>query len=688
MSIRIRNITKSFDDNTVLDHISLDMNNNGIYAIVGRSGAGKSTLINLISGLDTPTSGEIILDGVGKNASKEQLQQEVAVVYQEYYLMHDMSVFDNIKIAMQLSGIENVDKDSVLQVLEHLNLDELADRKVEKLSGGEKQRVAIARAYLANKNIIVADEPTGNLDDGNATIVFELLKKVAADKIVIVVSHDRLFVERYADEIYEIQAGKFIAKKERTDVVAKITNPNKPSTSSTSKLTGKSRLRLLRHIAQKKKILTPFICLFSVIIMVLICVLSSISMVTFGGVVVRNIDDNTSSLGTIENTYYYNNDDDELVNVHNEMLDELGVDYSKGLMYSDKVERIELDYDDADQDLYYYINSTGRFSNMIELSSDVGVKLYVGDMPNSAREVIIPQYFVQQLIFSKTEFNGTIIANESDMVGEMLWIEDIGYKVTGVYVSDTQYATMLADYTIGDMEKVKTAEEINNIISSGATAPSLTTLFFGDGFIDDFVDVNEENLSEILVLPQIDIEDVDLDDIFTVLAVDLNSLSVEEINDINDSSELNLTSDISTIAYEITNNMSVLSLICLAILIMMIIFDMSLGVLMINLQYRDMRKDIGIMMSFGAKLSTISGLFVIVYTVIFVVQMIIALALSAIIMPLINSILGIAGLAIFTWSAMSIVAVLAVSLLSGGASLLAITLVLKRKNLIEALRDE
>ena len=686
MSINIRNINKSFGDNAVLDNISLEIKNNGIYAIVGRSGSGKSTLINLISGLDTPTSGEIILEGESDVASKEQLQQEVSVIYQEYYLMNGISVYDNIEIAMQLSGNGSVEKTSILEVLEHLNLADLADRKVEKLSGGEKQRVAIARAYLANRNIIVADEPTGNLDDENATIVFELLKKVAKDKIVIVVSHDRLFVERYADEIYEIQKGKFIVKRERIAETTTIsTNIVDDDRESASKLTAKSRLRLLKHVAQKKKILTPCICFFSMIIMTLMCVLSSISMVTFGSIVLNNIDDNTTSLGIVCNDRYQGY---QQTNVYADLLDDIDIAYSKGLIFRDIDERVELDYSDKSQSLYYYLNGESNFKNMVELSSDVGVKLSVGVLPRSATEVIIPQYFAQQLIFTETEFDGIVIKNEQDIVGRSLLLGDTAYTITGVYLSDTYYASRLGEFTIADMEKENESEEISEIIRCASSAPSLTTLFFGEGFIDGFIRVNDGDLSEILVLPDVDIEEIDWQNIFTVLAVDFKDLTTAEISQINDSFELILVSDTSAITYDIIDLMDTVRLIILAVIILMIIFDMSLGVLMINLQYRDMRKDIGIMMSFGAKLSTISGLFLIVYTIIFVVQMIIALALSAIIMPMINGILGISGLAIFTWSAMSIVAVSAVSLLSVGASLLVIILVLKRKNLIESLRDE
>ena len=684
MSINIKNITMSFGENTVLDDISLDINSNGIYAIVGRSGAGKSTLINIISGLDTPTDGEIFLDEENLRASKQQLQQKVSVIYQEYYLMNGLTVYDNIEIAMQLSGLSNVTKASIMQVLDHLNLEELADRKVEKLSGGEKQRVAIARAYLADKNIIVADEPTGNLDDENATIVYELLKTVAKDKIVIVVSHDRVFVEKYADEIYEIEDGDLIVKRERIASLDEKNEQNSllPRDSSSCNLTGVSRLKLLKHLARKKKILMSIVCCLSVMLMTLISIMSSISMVTFGRIMIDNVDNKATSMGALVNT---DNTNYQQTNVYTHQLDQLGVEYSKGLIFKDMEERIQLNYSDKNQSMYYYLNEDISFRNLMEISCDTGIILSEGEMPANAREVVIPKYFAEQLVFTSTEFNGKIFKNSHDILGENLMLGDTGYKITGIYMSDTYYASRLNAYEVGDMEKTKVSIEIQEIMNAAKEAPSLTSLYFGEGFRLNFLKINEAYLSDILVIQN---NIANFDDIFTVVTLDLNSLSAADVNKIYNDNFLHMISDTSGFSERFLEKFEPLKLIILTVIFMLMLFDVALCILIINLQYRDMKKDIGVMMSFGAKLSTILGLFAIYYTVIFAAQMLTALAISAIVMPLINSIFGIAGLAIFSWSAMSIVAVLAVSLLSVGASLLAITLVLRKKNLIESLRDE
>ncbi len=345
MSININNLSKIFGENKVLDNISLEIKYNGIYAIVGRSGAGKSTLINLISGLDAPTSGAIVLAGNSNSSTKQELQTKVSVIYQEYYLMNGMCVYDNIEIAMRLSGVENVDKSSVLDILNTLNLGELADRKVEKLSGGEKQRVSIARAYLSDKSVIVADEPTGNLDDENATIVYELLKTVAKDKIVIVVSHDRVFVEKYADEIYEIEDGDLIVKRERIAFLDEKNEQNSllPRESSSCNLTGVSRLKLLKHFARKNKILMSIVCCLSVMLMTLMSIMASINMVTFGRIMIDNVDNKATSMGALVNT---DNTNYQQTNVYTHQLYQLGVEYSKGLIFKDMEERIQLNYSD------------------------------------------------------------------------------------------------------------------------------------------------------------------------------------------------------------------------------------------------------------------------------------------------------------------------------------------------------
>ena len=688
MSIKISNLTKKFDDNTVLKDVSIDMHSKGIYAIIGRSGTGKSTLINILSGLDSSTSGGVYLGADDEYASRLSLQRSVAVIYQEHYLMNGLTVYENIEIAMQFSG-KKADKDTILRVLKHLNLDELADRKVEKLSGGEKQRVAIARAYLADKNIIVADEPTGNLDDENAEIVYDLLKKVSRDKIVIVVSHDRVFVEKYADKIYEIEKGEINCKYEclevleQTDLESQVRNK--------SVISRGNYLRLVKHIAFKKKALMPIICILIIIAMTVASIAISMNRLTYGDIIMNNTIDEMSRVVNIS----YSSDSfifDENVDVS--VLESHDISYNKGLTVNAWGIDIGVDYSDEYENMYYYLFDEGDFTSLIELDDESGIVLCAGTMPKTAMEVTIPEYFVEQLMFFETDYNGKSIKVVSDIIGENLHVYGTEYVITGVHKSDKFYAEQMEKYIIDNMSNQAVKGKIENLRSMAKTAPSLTSLYFGQGFRSDFMQKPEDELLEILHIIGSQFEVVDYDDLYTVVSVDIDNLSASRINEISKvenvlgtyTKQLNVTADRTGTAEEFIYNFIDMKSILLAIAIILMLLSIVLSVLMINLQYKGMQKDIGIMMSFGAKKRTILGLFSVIYSVIFVALTILALGISALLMPLLNSIFGVVGLSIFTWNIVSLAVVAGVSLVTVGGALLIILLSLKRKNLIENLR--
>lgn len=198
-----------------LDDVSVDFPETGMVFLLGKSGSGKSTLLNMAGGLDTPDSGEIIVRG---RSSKDFTQQDfdsyrntfVGFIFQEYNILNEFNVEQNIALALQLQGKKN-DKAAVDALLEQVDLEGLGKRKPNTLSGGQKQRIAIARALIKEPEIIMADEPTGALDSRTGQQVFETLKKLSATKLVIVVSHDRDFAEKFGDRIIELKDGKILS---------------------------------------------------------------------------------------------------------------------------------------------------------------------------------------------------------------------------------------------------------------------------------------------------------------------------------------------------------------------------------------------------------------------------------------------------------------------------------------------
>lgn len=203
---------------TALDHISLTFPEKGMVFLLGKSGSGKSTLLNILGGLDRADSGEIIIKGVSaKNFSQQHFDSYrntyVGFIFQEYNVMEEFSVGANIALALQLQGKKATDEE-INRILCEVDLEGYGSRKPNELSGGQKQRVAIARALVKNPRIIMADEPTGALDSATGQQVLQTLKKLSEDKLVLVVSHDRDFAEKYADRIIELADGRVISDME------------------------------------------------------------------------------------------------------------------------------------------------------------------------------------------------------------------------------------------------------------------------------------------------------------------------------------------------------------------------------------------------------------------------------------------------------------------------------------------
>lgn len=223
--------TKGGADVKALDDVCIQFPEKGMVFLLGKSGSGKSTLLNVCGGLDSPTSGAIIVKGRSSNAFSQSdfdsyRNTFVGFIFQEYNILNEFTVEDNIALALELQG-KPKDKKVIAQLLEQVDLAGFAKRKPNTLSGGQKQRIAIARALVKSPEIIMADEPTGALDSETGKQVFDTLKKLSKDKLVIVVSHDRDFAETYGDRIIELKDGKVISdvtktQEEREDISSNI----------------------------------------------------------------------------------------------------------------------------------------------------------------------------------------------------------------------------------------------------------------------------------------------------------------------------------------------------------------------------------------------------------------------------------------------------------------------------------
>jgi len=219
--LKVKNVTKTFQTKertfTALNNVSLAIEKGEFLAIVGKSGSGKSTLLNMITGIDYPTNGDVFVNNTGINALNESKLakwrgKNIGIVFQFFQLIPTLSISENILLAMEFTNIipKRERNKRVEKLLKQVGIYEHKNKMPSALSGGEQQRAAIARALSNNPDIIVADEPTGNLDSKTANIVNQLFKSLASEgKTVIVVTHEANTELKY-DRIITLSDGKII----------------------------------------------------------------------------------------------------------------------------------------------------------------------------------------------------------------------------------------------------------------------------------------------------------------------------------------------------------------------------------------------------------------------------------------------------------------------------------------------
>jgi len=218
--LELKHIKKSYTTGTFTQHalkdVSLKFRKNEFVVILGPSGSGKTTMLNIIGGLDRYDSGDLVINGKSTTKFRETDWDSyrnncIGFIFQSYNLISHISVLDNVEMGMTLSGInQKRRRKKALEVLERVGLKEHAHKKPNQLSGGQMQRVAIARALANNPDIILADEPTGALDSDTSISVMELIKEIAKEKLVIMVTHNPELAKKYATRIVEFKDGELL----------------------------------------------------------------------------------------------------------------------------------------------------------------------------------------------------------------------------------------------------------------------------------------------------------------------------------------------------------------------------------------------------------------------------------------------------------------------------------------------
>lgn len=219
--LQIKNVNKQYKTGdliqTALDNVSLNLRDNEFVAILGPSGSGKTTFLNIIGGLDRYDKGDLIINGVSTKKYKDRdwdsyRNHTIGFVFQSYNLIPHQTILANVELALTISGVpKNKRKQKAIKALEQVGLAKQIYKKPNQLSGGQMQRVAIARALVNDPDIVLADEPTGALDSDTSIQVMELLKEVAKDRLVVMVTHNPELAENYATRIVNIKDGKILS---------------------------------------------------------------------------------------------------------------------------------------------------------------------------------------------------------------------------------------------------------------------------------------------------------------------------------------------------------------------------------------------------------------------------------------------------------------------------------------------
>lgn len=250
--LEIKDISKQYKTGDLiqkaLDHVSLNLRDNEFVAILGPSGSGKTTLLNIIGGLDRYDSGDLVINGISTKKYKDRdwdsyRNHTIGFVFQSYNLIPHQTVLANVELALTISGISRKErKQRAMDALEKVGLKEQIHKKPNQMSGGQMQRVALARALVNDPDILLADEPTGALDSETSIQVMDLLKEVAKDRLVVMVTHNPELAHRYANRIVNVKDGHILSD----------TNPyviEEKSLSAVHKNLGKSSMSFLTALS-------------------------------------------------------------------------------------------------------------------------------------------------------------------------------------------------------------------------------------------------------------------------------------------------------------------------------------------------------------------------------------------------------------------------------------------------------
>lgn len=429
--LKLKNVSKFYYSKGVIasgfSKVNLELNMGEFVVITGESGSGKSTLLNVLSGLDTYEEGEMYINGeetshYNEADFEEYRRKYVGNIFQNFNLVNSYTVYQNVELALLLNGEKKEEiKEKVNDIIDKVGLTEFAKTKCSKLSGGQKQRVAIARALAKETPIIVADEPTGNLDTESAADVIELLSEIAKDKLVIIVTHNLEQVEHHATRLIKMHDGKILEDK----IVSQPKLEESDFSREYRDITAGNRIRL--GLRNAFNIPTKFVLIFAVFLLIAFSVAgtySSFQLAEYQESIYgwneffQNTSDNRIVINKLDKSAITEEEFaklESLDNVKKVAKDDTFIDYTQSII---------------DEEYWYYF-----YGNFVSLEDFEG-ELTHGRMPKNENEIILEGY--------KNDYD--ISQNYEEILDKEFYLEHYDYKgeqtlknpmiIVGIYAND------------------------------------------------------------------------------------------------------------------------------------------------------------------------------------------------------------------------------------------------------------
>ena len=459
--IEISNINKKYTSKTkedvlAIQDVNLKFNTTGLVFILGKSGSGKSTFLNILGGLDSANTSRIFLNGKKLNRFNETILSEyrntyIGFVFQEYNLLDNLNVYDNVALALEMQN-KDFDPQTVLDILKKVDLEGFEERELDELSGGQKQRVAVARALVKDPEVILADEPTGNLDSETSEQIFELFKEISKKKLVICVSHDAEYAYKYADRIIEISDGRVIRDTQpevvEDDYIApEMIRPVLPNKFVLNMGLGNIMNNKLRMVVTS--VIVAFLMAILTAVYTTLSVSPSVDMELFKASKMNHL------WMTSRNSETILIEGDRLTQIQNVLPDYGAVMYKRqALMLGDSLLTVSalpvnIDADSLQSPLTRLLDASkvdvikALPLNFIE--AGVGSHLYddlIGSEPSNNQEVVISSYLADLIIQSGMTVDGSIqrFTSYTDLISKTPIInlgETMNLKVVGVMEHET-----------------------------------------------------------------------------------------------------------------------------------------------------------------------------------------------------------------------------------------------------------